>query len=140
MTDDKQDPPPMLHRDDVPMDIAEDLVAKLKEVGEEMTGHPVKVIFAGDMTDEQRAKVPPSMIESMQKLHDQLWKEFGKGLCHVCKTQYPGEWPPPENDAEWEQCHWAYYDNDSEESPPLIVCPKCEKMDDHGVPRPVELE
>jgi len=47
MTDEKESK--LIHRDDVPMDVAEELVTKLKEL------HPgMKVVFVGDVpTDEQ---------------------------------------------------------------------------------------
>lgn len=122
--------PPLLHRDDVPMEVAETLVERLKE----LYGDDIKVQFAGDSTKE----LPPDVIEANAKLHKHFIKCFVEGLCHVCEAKFPGKWPPDEDD-DWNLQGWAYYDTDSEDQVPLFACPSCEEADRNGQPKPMEI-
>lgn len=136
--DQPQKEPPLLHRDDVPMDLAEDMVTKMKKAAKEQGMGDVKVQFIGDLTDEQKAKLPPGMMEGIARLHDKLVKHFVNGECHVCGKKFPGEWPPPEDGENYSLQDWSYYDSDHESHPPALACPECEE-DEDGVPKPVEL-
>lgn len=126
--DDKK--PPLIHRDDIPMDVAEDLVSHLKE----LYGNDITVQFAGDSNTE----MPQDMIEAHTKMNEHFRKCFVEGLCHICGARFPGAWPPEDGD-DWSLQGWAYYTSDSEDQVPLLVCPDCEEADSDGQPRPVNI-
>jgi len=118
---------PELHRDDIPMELAENLVEHLKDIHSEKGKPPLKVRFIGDLTDEEKSELP-DLMEIQKKLYKHLVECFTKGVCHICGVKFPGEWPP-NNDENWDLQGWIYYDSENEKDPPLLVCPKCEKRD-----------
>ena len=124
---------PLLHRDDIPMEMAEDLVAKMKE----LYGDDIKVKFVGDATTKELEALPKEFLEAQKKFYDHTVKCFVQGLCHSCEAKFPGEWPPTDEE-NWLQ-GWSYYSIDSEKQPPMLICPKCEDEESDGVPRPMEI-
>jgi hypothetical protein len=81
------------HRDDVPMDVAEALVAKMK------AEHPgCKVVFAGDLPADQ---VPPEIREATARMGRAQAKSVLHGACLMCGARMADyrieddDWNPP---------------------------------------------
>lgn len=116
------------HRDDLPMDVAEDIVAQLKAAGKERYGKNMTVKFVGDMTEEDIKM--PNVAKIQEQLFDHLARCFVDGLCHLCKAQFPGKWPPTDDDNDGDSIDllgWDYVDQ-GEETPPIFTCPSCSKL------------
>lgn len=125
-------PPQLLHRDDIPMDVAEEIVAMLKKA------HPgYEVVFAGDTPESyQQAMAPAS-----QRFTDAVCRAFADGCCFYCGKAMQGipdeadelawvDWKPPQD--------WGFISiGPSDDSPIIIECPDCAKNINEGVPRKV---
>jgi hypothetical protein len=110
-----------IHRDDLPMDVAEEVVESLQQ---QFPGF--KVQFAGDAP----GGLPPEVAEAMQKLKDQMDQSVLLGQCFDCGAQMPnypkqGE-PVPED---WEPATgWNYYSSGDEIM--HWICPTCDAADE----------
>ena len=72
-----------IHRDDLPMDVAEEMVKKLQEL------HPgCKIVFMGD----QPGGVPPEMQADLDQFAQAQERAFAEGRCMDCEKPMPG-WP-----------------------------------------------
>ena len=78
--------PKLIHRDDLPMDLAEAVVGALKGVG----GDNKKVVFAGDLPEDQQAEC----ADMLRRIEEQESRAIAEGLCRDCGKRVPGNWPP----------------------------------------------
>src|SRR5947199_924463 len=88
-----------IHRDDLPMDVAEEMVKKLQEL------HPgFKVVFAGD----QPGGVTPELQAELDALLEAQQRAFADGRCMDCDKQMPG-WPWKDGAPDQLPEGWAYF-------------------------------
>ena len=106
----------LIHRDDVPMDVAESIVADLQAM---YPGYTVQ--FAGDSGN-------PKAAEAAKQLGDELAKLLVEGRCMDCGRQMEG-WPGAEMADDWRPnegwCHFSDYNDE------LMgwQCPECDVDD-----------
>ncbi len=105
----------MLHRDDLPMEVAEGMIEAIQKL------HPdCKVVFAGDVPGE----IDPAVQDAIDLLEYATWRSFSEGRCFDCQTKIPIPWPPEEED--WkEPDDWNIYVEGNFPCP-MIICPDCE--------------
>jgi len=108
----------LIHRDDIPADIAEELVRLIQEDFPEGT----RVVFAGDKPGE----VPQEIKDQQKILIKVAATRFYQGQCFECGTDMPLEWPPKDDEWElpdgWSISTETYGINDI----PIFICPECE--------------
>ncbi len=110
----------LIHRDDVPADLAEEIVKNMKD---DFPG--CRIVFAGDYQG-----LPPQAVEEARKEQARIVKvaatRFYKGQCFECGADMPMEWPPKDDEWElptgWGICTETYGIDDI----PILICPECE--------------
>ncbi len=107
----------LIHRDDVPADLAEEIVKNMKKDFPEC-----KVVFAGDKPGE----VPQEVQDEQAKIIKVAAQRFCKGQCFECGADMPMEWPPRDDEWElptgWGICTEMY----GIDGIPILICPECE--------------
>lgn len=114
----EKEKPELLHRDDLPMDVAEGIVDQIQKL------HPgVKVVFAGDLpTNDPDAE---KMRHKAEELHKTIIQSFVDGECFSCGAEIPMEWPPEGDD--WDLPDgWHIIDSVQEDGPMFLECPECD--------------
>ena len=108
-----------IHRDDLPMDVAEEIVKKLQEL------HPdCKVVFAGD----QPGAVPAELQAELDQLLEAQQQAFADGRCMDCDQPMPG-WPSQGGAPEMLPDGWTYF-TDLKDQPMGWLCPDCDAADE----------
>lgn len=117
-----------LHRDDLPMDIVEELTKQFQELS---PGSQVR--FLGDAPDGQ---VPKKVQEIMEKLQQKFEHDLMMGLCTDCGKAMPNfdkiddeGWMPAEG--------WCVFNGHDGELA-AWQCPECNESED-GSPRAIML-
>jgi len=118
-------PGDMLHRDDLPMDVAETMVNKLKQM---FPGK--KVMFAGDATPEAKR----AMEKGLKQLNAKFAERYESGKCMDCEWVMP-DWEPDCHKASgWKPAPgWRYLTavgGSSSLSPAQWLCPECDQKDE----------
>jgi hypothetical protein len=109
-----------MHRDDLPMDIAEDAVEKLRKL------HPgCKIVFAGDAGDQ----LPEEAKKAFAEYRRQEQAKLVQGLCSDCGKKMPG-WtddlgPPSMKLPEG----WTFFEDPKTKMPHAWICPECDQAE-----------
>jgi hypothetical protein len=108
----------MIHKDDLPMDVAEKIVEELKKM------HPgcKSVVFAGDSPDTELQEKHKQITEQINKMH---LKSFKEGECLDCGTKIPIPWPPKSDDFEWPKGWGRLEEVGNDDLCPALLCPTC---------------
>ena len=107
-----------IHRDDLPMDVAEEMVKKLQEL------HPgCKIVFMGD----QPGGVPPEMQADLDQFAQAQERAFAEGRCMDCDKPMPG-WPSQGGAPDQLPDGWTYF-TDLKDQPMGWLCPECDAAD-----------
>ena len=127
MNDEKK--PNLIHRDDLPMEAAEEITAKLKEL------YPgFRVVFSGD-----EAELPPEVVRASEDLQSHMDDSLFTGKCIDCGAQMPNfpgrdatdseldEWNPAEG--------WRWFSGPTGE-PQAWQCPECDRAESSEGGRP----
>lgn len=116
------------HRDDLPMDVVEDLEKKLQEL---YPGY--KVVFAGDQPGGPPLELNDA-YKAFQKMAD---KSLLNGTCIDCGKQMP-DYDPQRED--WDKAPgWSYYTNTGNGEFMGWQCPECDAEEQDGQPRQINL-
>lgn len=107
----------MLHRDDIPAEVMEQLLAELQSDNPEIK----KVVCIGDMPET------PELREMHDKVAKHILQCFGEGLCFECGAKMPIKWPPTKDDFDWPE-GWSrcWPLNEDDGMPPMLICPDCD--------------
>lgn len=107
----------LIHRDDIPFEIVEELVKALQEL------HPgMKIVFAGDMSPEDMTEEVTAVSESIIK---RQLEHIAEGYCFDCGKICPRPWPP-EGDGTLPE-GWVIYTEIESSKNPILTCPECDK-------------
>jgi hypothetical protein len=119
-----------LHRDDIDMDIAEEITYKLSEM---FPGF--KIAFAGDVPEAEGDEVN----ENVELLNKKFEDSLNKGICFDCGRQMD---KVPQNEKEIEQKRkegWGTLGSFGDDTITAWICPKCENEEwEDGEIRKVE--
>lgn len=107
-----------LHRDDIPYEDAEGIVAELKAMYPGM-----EVVFAGDMPEDRRT---PELTAAMAALEDMHRKLRENGQCIDCGRQMPG-WPDPTAE---ELAKWPTFTKTPTDELMGYQCPECDAAEE----------
>lgn len=111
---------PLLHRDDIDFEDAEQIVNFFEE---QFPG--MKVVFAGDSNHQ----LPPEILEQIQTIRMHGLASVAEGTCIDCNKKMLEAWPP-END-DWEMPEgWVVLTDRATNEPGGFLCPDCNKEDD----------
>jgi hypothetical protein len=103
-----------VHRDDLPMDVAADIVTELQAL------HPgCNIVFAGDAP----GGVPPELQTKIDLIMAATEWALMRGLCFDCGANIPLDWPPTEGVRLPEG--WAVFRQPNGD-PAMLQCPDCD--------------
>lgn len=115
----------MLHRDDLPMELAEEVTRKLKELYPGM-----KVMFAGDCPDSAVLVRANQALEALQRKNEE---SLMNGTCIDCGRQMPGystEWRE-DRGADWAPAEgWVWFSIPQTDEVVSWQCPECNALDE----------
>jgi hypothetical protein len=111
----------MLHRDDVPMEVAEQIGRVLTE---KFPGETL--VFPGDIPEGPEREFAERAVA---RTDDMIRERFRRGQCFICGAQYGGSYPPISDAAlnAWDQSGWCVLgDGARPRAPPdRVACPAC---------------
>ncbi len=108
--------PPLIHRDDVPFELAEEIEAKLKE---QYPGYTIR--YAGDRPED----LPAAARDYAEELARKFRYSIEHGTCLGCGKKYPGAWPE-EGDLGF---GWSLYGMGGSRDSDHLVCGECDNAD-----------
>jgi len=115
----------LVNRDDLDMDVAEEVTAKL---GEMFPG--MKVVFAGDVP-----QLPPNVQHAVDALRERHLQLMLQGRCIDCERQMPG-WEElmesDEDDAQWPQ-GWRTFTVLGSDELMGFQCPACDANEQNQI-------
>lgn len=132
--------PNLIHRDDLPMDVAEGMIEAIKkEVGKE-AGDDFKVVFAGDLPEGKQTEV----IEQFKEIERAMDRAFFNGFCWDCGKRIPKIWTPwkdKEGDYYKLSDGWSIISSIPEDGPLMLQCPECGEIEEatQGISQKVEV-
>lgn len=119
MTDDKdREAAKLVHRDDVDMDLVEDIMEHFAET------HPgFKVVFAGDTPE---GELPEGLLESSSQLQEMFEQSLEDGLCIDCGAVMPN-YDSIDSDENWKPAEgWRYFTDITTKEITSWQCPECD--------------
>ena len=118
------EPKNLIHRDDMDMGDAEELVRHLQEE------HPgLRVVFAGDVPDGQ---LPPAVREAAAQIEEAFQHSMLTGACLDCGAVMPN-YPKPGEDmaADWQPAEgWKHFQMRGPDGLIAWQCPDCDAADE----------
>ncbi len=113
-----------LHRDDVPFETAEEIVAEMQKKFPGM-----KIVFAGD----HEAECPPEIMESLKQIEAMHERSMALGRCIDCDAQMPNYMKPEMTDAQldaWKPSPgWSTFSNLGNDGIVAWQCPECDRKE-----------
>lgn len=116
-----------LHRDDLPMNVAEGIVEQMKQAFPGM-----EVVFAGDMPGD----LPESVKEGMAALEKKMERSLCEGRCIDCDAEMEGFPKSDATDDFWDNWQpakgWKHFKRDGD----IVAwqCPKCDAAENSPPP------
>lgn len=111
-----------IHRDDVPMDLSQEIERQFAE------SHPgMKVVFVGDLPGE----LPPEVAERVAAIERLHMESLFNGACLDCGAKMPN-WPetPEGMDDTWQPAPgWRLFTDMRTKEPSAWQCPACDTKD-----------